>query len=141
MRLLKFDTRNRAFAALPASGATEPAECVWVSWWVHEAAPCHSNPTPTLLIRSAVAAPMGAGTPTALAVPALSLTLLHEIQLKGEMNFGATARGWEMPVHGEKKGLSAGAGVAENWLWSHFKPSPTEKLLPWLQGSYKRTMQ
>lgn len=49
-----------------------------------------------------------------------------------------------MSVHGGGggKGLSAaGAGAAENWLWSRFKPSPTEKLLPQLQGNYKRTMQ
>lgn len=60
------------------------------------------------------------------------------------MNFGVTATGWEMSVHegGGGKGLSAaGAGAAENWLWSCFKPSPTEKLLPQLQGNYKRTMQ
>ena len=57
------------------------------------------------------------------------------------MNFRVTARDQEMSVHGGKKGLSAGAGAAESWLWSRFKPSPTEKLLLQLQGNYKCTMQ
>jgi len=40
------------------------------------------------------------GTPAALDIPTLCLTLFLEIQLKGEMNFGVTARGWEASVHG-----------------------------------------
>lgn len=103
MRLLEFDTRNRAFAALPASRAAQPAERTWMSWWVREAAPTYSKPEPACLIHSVAAASMGARDPYNPSHPPLCLTLLHEIQLKGEMNFTVAARGQEMSMHGRKK--------------------------------------
>lgn len=75
---------------------------------------------------------MGTPLPSSTVHAAPCIVWLHEIQLKAEMNFGVAARGWEMPMHG---------GAARSRLWPPFKPSPTEKLLLRLQGSYKPTTQ
>lgn len=116
--LLKSDTRNRALVVLPAQ---QPPGRL-------------SAGTLLILIPSTPAPRWVMGTPlpssTIHAVP--RIVWLHEIQLKGEMNFAVAARGWEMPMH---------TGAARSQLWPLFKHSLTEKLLLWMQGSYKPTVQ